>query len=327
MLRVIIVQALMEHYHKVRDLWIRLRMLNLHRRLSILKADQKKNFEKYSPKFLKYYKKLEKYNNQKYITDNYLRIFRRSEKVFVPKPNFGFLNNPLIKLVMFVSRGGGRMTKQLDYLERSYSKKELKKLLVEDCIGEPLLLNSEYLTSHNTIHHLYHLTYYFKNTGSDINKINTIIEWGGGYGNLAKLYKRLSNKKITYIMFDAPLFACVQWLYLATIFGQEAINLIRSERDVIIKGKINIIPINFREKFANLKTDLFISTWALSESGKDAQDFVSKNNWFSTKYLLLAFADDDFSISDSERAGKLAKKYGAKIKDIVFMPGDHYAIL
>lgn len=108
-------------------------------------------------------------------------------------------------------------------------------------------MNSKYLTSHNTVHHLYHLAYYQEKTGIDFRKINTVVEWGGGYGNLAKIFKRLVKKDNTYVIFDVPLLSCIEWLYLATIFGKGKVNVLTTSKGKIQKGKFNLIPssVNF----------------------------------------------------------------------------------
>ncbi len=138
---------------------------------------------------------------------------------------------------------------------------------MEDYVGNPLLLNVTYLTSHNSIHHLYHIIRFLRKTKLKLKGIKTIIEWGGGYGNLAKIFGRLAEENKTYIIIDLPLMCCIQWIYLTTILGENKVNLIQNSDEKIAVGKINLLPVCFIDKY-ELKGDLFVSTWALTESSK-----------------------------------------------------------
>ncbi|MBN2302261.1 MAG: hypothetical protein JXN60_07085, partial [Lentisphaerae bacterium] len=179
-------------------------------------------------------------------------------------------------------------------------------------------------TSHNTIHHLHHLARYAHDQQFSFDEADTVVEWGGGYGNLAKLYRRLAPKGGTYIIFDVPLLSCVQWLYLSTTLGENAAHLITKPNEEIVLGKINLVPTVFRDSFKEIRADLFISTWALSESGRDSQDYVVGLNWYGAKRLLLAYSLNSRPIPDSERIGQMAKNAGASITTIPFRAGNYY---
>ena len=45
--------------------------------------------------------------------------------------------------------------------------------------------------STNSIHHLYHISAFKKNTKGELEDIKSILEWGGGYGNMAKIFFEL----------------------------------------------------------------------------------------------------------------------------------------
>jgi hypothetical protein len=325
MIKIRLAEFIFENYLRIRIFFLNIRMLSANDELKKRKHKQKAIFKELSPLFNKYYVLLQGYPSRSLITDNYKRVYKRLEKEFYPTPNFRFLRNPLIAFVMVFTKGGSVFKKQKEYLESSYDFKELCRLLEEDYIGAPLILDKKYLTSHNNVHHLYHLTKYFNDSKVNKKSLKIVVEWGGGYGNLAKLYNKLINNNTTYIMFDAPLFSCVQWLYLSVTLGKNKVNLITSPKQAISKGKINIIPVVFRMYYEKINADLFISTWALSESGKQNQDYVVKLNWYNANHLLLAFMENDFSIKDSDRMGLLTKKVGAKVQSIPVQPGNYYA--
>lgn len=210
-------------------------------------------------------------------------------------------------------------------LEKRFSGDRLKVLLEEDYVGNPRIINSTYLTSHNSIHHLYHLTKFLDKTKSNLDEISTVVEWGGGYGNLAKIFRRLRSTTHTYIIIDTPLFSSIQWLYLSTILGPENVKLLQNPGDIVHSDKINLIPICFLDH-QDLSADLFVSTWALSESSKFSQDYVVAHEWFKSKHLLIAYQKSSVDyLPNADRVGILAGLSGALIEEIDFLPGNYYA--
>lgn len=315
-----------EQLRILRNKLFRLKMISSQVKLARKKSYQKKIYRKVSQDFEKKYNKLKAYDIKKFMTPLWEKYNTRLEKAILPFPPFSFLQDPTIMITMFVTAGGKWLSKEISYLEKRLSRKELSYLLEEEYVGDPLLLNSNYLTSHTSIHHLYHLIKYLQFSKADFNKINTVVEWGGGYGNLTRILRRFEEKEHTYIMIDTPLFCALQWLYLSSIFGEKEINLIMSPKDKIRKDKINIVSIAFLDNF-KIKADLFISTWALSESSKYSQDFVIKSNWFKADHLLLAYQDNPAGLFNPSRIGKLAKDRGAVVENIEFLSGNHYAFL
>lgn len=233
------------------------------------------------------------------------------------------MKEPIITQTMF-GAGGKGIRNEMPFLEKKISRDELEALLEEDYVGDPLIINSTYLTSYKSILNLYHFIRFFDTTQCNLDQIATVVEWGGGYGNMAKIFKRLKSAPSTYIIIDTPLFSCLQWLYLATILGEESVNLLHNPEDAIHAEKINLIPICFLERH-KISGDLFISTWALSESSKFSQDYVLTHKWFNSKHILLAYQDSSNILPDADRVGKIAASTGAVIQDIEFLAGNHYA--
>lgn len=310
----------------IRNNYFRLRYVSAHSRLARKKIYQKKQFDKMAQDFSKNYNRLDNFVIDKFTTPLWKKFNERLEKILLPVPPFSFLNDPTIMVSMFATAGGDWMKKELVFLKKNINEKKLKEVLEEDYVGEPLLLNSEYVTSHTVIHHLYHLVKFLATTNTNLESLNTIVEWGGGYGSLIRILKKFKVSKATYIAIDTPLFSCLQSLYLSTIFGKKEVNLLLNPKDNIMTNKINILPLSFL-KDVKVNADLFISTWALSESSKYSQDYVLKEDWFKAKNLLLAYQDNPAGLFNPARVGKLAKEKGAIIEDIEFLPGNHYAFL
>ncbi|MFH1427399.1 MAG: hypothetical protein ABIG60_02625 [Patescibacteria group bacterium] len=285
------------------------------------KKNQKYNFKKLQKQFFLKYNKLKTSENNDFITPHWEFFNKKITKALLPAPSFNFLQNQHIRQTMVV-RGKNWYKKELAFLEKGIAGKELKQLLVEEYAGKPELISNKYLTSENTIHHLYHLIKYKNTANVNFSNFQTVIEWGGGYGNLAKLYLKLVDSNVTYIIIDTSLFSVLQWLYLATVFGQDRVHLIDQAEEKISPGRINIIPVSFIKKFT-LEADLFISTWALSESSKAAQDYVANKNWFEAKHLLIAYQKSSASLPDAENISQLIPN-NAKIEEISFIPGSYY---
>lgn len=317
---------LLDRLRVIRNNYFRLQNNNLHSRLSEKKSYQKERFDSLAPKLLKKYDQIRGLNIDRFTTSLWKKFNNQIERALLPVPSFSFLNDPTIMVSMFATAGGEWMRRELIFLEKMVNKNKLSKVLEEDYVGNPLLLNSLFLTSHTAIHHLYHLIKFLKATKSDVEKMGTILEWGGGYGSLIRLIKKFKSKQSTYIIIDTPLFSCLQWLYLSTIFGEKEINLILNKNVKIIKNKINLVPVSFLDDI-EIKADLFISTWALSESSKYSQDFVLKKNWFDAKHILLAYQDNPEGLFNPSRVGSLAQAKGAIIEDMPYLRGNHYAFL
>jgi tetratricopeptide (TPR) repeat protein len=286
------------------------------------KEDQKNDFNILKEKFSKTYYTLKSYNNDKFTTPLWNKFNTKIEKDLLPIPPFSFLRNSTIAWTM-VASGGDYVFKEIDFLEKTMGTDKLNLLLEEDFVGDPVIINSPYSTSANSIHHLYHLIRFSEETKKDLIDVSAVIEWGGGYGNMAKLFRRFNNKH-TYTIVDTALFSCLQWLYLATIFGEDSVNILRNSEDSIYKGKINLLPVCFAESI-DFSADLFIATWSLSESSKYSQDYVESNKFFNAEKLLIAYQDKNDDLPDAGRVGSIAENFGATIKDIDFLPGNHYA--
>jgi len=303
-----------------------LRMRPLQAHLAQIKSDQIITFMALRDNFPIVYNKLKEYSITQFTTPLWESYTSKLEKVFLPCPPLSFLRNHIISETMFVTAGGKWLKEELTFLERRISKDTLKTLLLEDYVGNPLLLNSTYVTSHNSIHHLYHLIRFSDATRCDLNQIDAIVEWGGGYGNMARIFKRLKSRPFTYIIIDIPLISCIQWAYLATILGEESVNLLQNPEDTVRAEKINLLPVCFVDRH-KISGDLFISTWALSESSKYSQDYVVNHRWFDSKHVLLAYQDSSTNLPNADRIGKIAAGMGAVIEDIEFLSRNHYAFL
>lgn len=210
------------------------------------------------------------------------------EKNFLHSFEYGFLDHPVIRRTMFMDRGGKLQENQLEWLSSKIEEKRLRYLLEESHVGHPTITDFKHFTSQNSIHHLNHLVSFSEKTGQKLEDIKQVVEWGGGYGNMARIFSKIRTD-VTYIMIDLPVFSFIEAVYLSTILGEENINVITKPDQTIKEGKINIIPSGHKllDSLNITHTDLFISTWALSESNGYAQEYVASKSYFDAKHLLI----------------------------------------
>jgi len=79
------------------------------------------------------------------------------------------------------------------------------------------------------------------------------------------------------------------------------------------------------DKFS-LNGDLFISTWAITESSKYSQDYVIKLNWFNCNHILLNYYSKSTEFPNY-LIHKIEKDKEFIIENIDFLPDNKYAFL
>lgn len=202
-----------------------------------------------------------------------------------------FLDDDLLRYAFFLTAGGWWQENQIPYLESKWGKQKLKYLLKEDHFLRPCISSSQYHSSETMINHLTHLTLFQEKMNVSIDKFKVIIEFGGGYGGMSRLLKRIKVDN-TIIIIDLPVFLIIQNYYLSNIFGKSKINLVVNNTDDIVEGKINLIDIGNDKKINlinKLTPDLFIATWSLSEANKYTQNYIFGKEYFNSKYILIGY--------------------------------------
>ena len=144
-----------------REFLYRLFVSSNQKRLKQIKQNQRAQFDSLVHQFPVYYEYLKRQKIDEYVTPLWKKYNQNLEKIFSPYPSFSFLRNSIIMYTMFATAGGDGLNKELSYIERKISRKKLKILLEEDYVGDPLLLNRKYFTSHNSIDHVYHISPYY----------------------------------------------------------------------------------------------------------------------------------------------------------------------
>lgn len=231
-----------------------------------------------------------------------------------------FLRHPLILYAMFWTGPTALQIKKLEFVEATLGP-AADRMLEEDPVGDPFLSRVSRVTSSNLIHHCFHIANFHDATGESVTDLS-VTEWGGGYGSLARAMFKLAPRP--YVLIDTPLFSMIQWLYLSSVFGEDAVEIVTDDLPAALKPKFYLLSLNLWEKAIGI-SDLFISTWALSESSRTAQDNVSVSEWFGAKHLLLAFQENSRIMPDAKRLGDLVEVAGASVQPIAHQPGNYYA--
>ncbi len=223
------------------------------------------------------------------LADRFVRAdwkleLRYYEKAYLPRPRSDKFPPQMV--------GFGRLPPTvvgdiLAALKSGQSAKTLRKTLSGDCFGRASWF-PPYWSRWDNVLNLYYLSRIVSGPLEKDMGPGCVVEWGGGYGNLAKL-ARILWPQHTYVIIDLPFSSCLQWLFLSTMLGEEIVHLWRARGDRVQAGKINLVPLltGFLEKPLP-RADWFVSTFALTESSLAAQAHVIGKDWFGARRLFLA---------------------------------------
>jgi hypothetical protein len=189
-------------------------------------------------------------------------------------------------------------------------REEYEQVCQEDLIGNPIMaydgreeIKLPPLTSFKTISSINELGRIKTVSGFNVREKDhlKVIEWGGGYGNMAKCVWRMrrDGQKISYGLIDTPFFCAIQWLYLSCIFGEDLVYVAKEATTPWAEDKLSIIPAGLIQDIqpdAGYTADLFIALYSLSESSEASQKLVLSRDWFSAPHIILGYQpiDDRF---------------------------------
>jgi len=142
----------------------------------------------------------------------------------------------------------------------------------------------EFNCSTNTLGHLF---YAAKSLEQFKNKdLTTIVEFGGGYGNLARIFKSILPKA-TIFLIDLPELLALQYFFLKATLPETTKVIIHAQAPENFEaGAIHLIP-HYIVEDIKLKTDLFISTFALSEGSEYIQKSIIQKKFFDASVCYI----------------------------------------
>lgn len=143
----------------------------------------------------------------------------------------------------------------------------------------------EFNCSANTLGHLYYVAKVLEKESSKNTKINKIIEFGGGYGNLARIFKSIKPSS-TILIIDLSEFIALQYLFLKTTLPDTKIIIHTQPTSHYEDGAIHLVSVHFLESI-NFDPDLFISTFGLTEVPHTVQSIIAKKSFFNASMTYL----------------------------------------
>lgn len=214
-----------------------------------------------------------------------------------------FINWDVIQNTMFYE------APEIEYINIA-CKKSILEGVKENKVGYPKPYYLNLKTSGNLVHHAYslHQISDFLNHQS----IDSIVEFGGGYGSMCRLLRNLDYFG-RYTIFDLPEFLALQEFYLRSV------------------DKKYINNTFFKNKLTDLKKikkyDLLIATWSLSECSLELRnEFLTS---IDCDCYLIAFQSEFEGINNMEYFKDFVnsmKSHQMKILAIDHLPNNYYLI-
>jgi hypothetical protein len=253
-----------------------------------------------------------------------IRLRKKTHKVFnkeiinliKKKKLINFLRNPFIQKMFFIHN---RLFIRNELNEIRKDKKffiQWRNLLKEDAVGDPIRYFLYPESSGNKIRQVYHLKKFCDFSNINIKTIKKVIEIGGGYGCMARIFSKI-NDKIRYTIFDTFEVNLLQYYFLKLNKLKATIENNKSRINLVSTIKINN-EINYKN---NSKT-LLIANWSLSEMPLKLRNKISKLI-FQIPYILISFQDKFENINNLKYFEKIKKKldkkgYETQISDLQY---------
>ena len=185
-----------------------------------------------------------------------------------------FLRWDVVTRTMFVSAGRFVST-ELDYLKhRPDWHTRWRTAIEESPVGGPLPYILYPASSGNLITHAYHVAQFEDRTGVQVNDLDYVFEFGGGYGSMCRLFCNLGFRG-KYVIFDLPAFSALQRYYLG------ALGLPVHSAAEFVGFATGIACVSDAQELADVLTDhvdttgnMFVATWSLSESPIGIRDSI-----------------------------------------------------
>jgi len=233
-----------------------------------------------------------------------------------------FLKNNVINQTMFFRNDEINST-QFSCIKELFDLEEIEKLQSINKIGNPEIFKIDDLELNgNIIHHLYHLYRYKKTTDKLLG--SSILEWGGGYGNMAAIIMKLKDVE-NYTIIDLPELVELQYYFLGELFGYDNVQIIKSKEDVC--KKINLVSLENLEYVDYDVFDSFVSNWAISESDVYYHDFCKSKSLFDKENVLISYHQCGNHIPfmiESTNIDNIVKESNILTEKIRITPGINY---
>lgn len=266
-------------------------------------------------------KKIEK----KFIFDSFANFRSKLKKIISDKNRLkNFLREDEIHKIMF---GLNRLTFFFELIKIRMDnnwKYIWSKIINEQKIGSPIPYFLYPKSSGNRIHDTFNLKMLI-----DLNEkkkdFENIIEFGGGYGCLCNLIKKIYNINY-YIIYDLPEVNLLQYYYLKKLNYNVYLNQIQLKRKNTIYLFSDIIKLKKFLKNSNFNNYMFLSNWGFSEVPtilrKKFNSIIIKS-----KITFIAFQKNFETVNNFNYFSKILVNRKNKIKIFSRLFENHYYIL
>ena len=191
-----------------------------------------------------------------------------------------FLGCPVILHLMFKAKL--RITVQeFNWLDQHTDADWLRRALRESNVGSPpaerVIHRTHSFTSTNMIHHVYSLARFEHSTGAHIADMQTIVEFGGGYGSFARIAFQQGFRG-QYVIHDLRPFGVLQRFFLLSvgISIREIKNWESGEPGVYLTSSLaELESLHLRTRgLAAQRASMFVAMFSLSEVDYATRDRV-----------------------------------------------------
>lgn len=186
---------------------------------------------------------------------------------------------------------------ELNYLrQRKDWPERWSSAIEESAVGQPRAFTAYPQSSGNLIHHAYHLCRFEEMTSKLVGSFDFVLEFGGGYGSMCRLFHRLGFQG-RYAIFDFAEFSFLQQFFLKSLdLPCETIDGFRRKANgiVTISDMAQLEELTAALVPASQKS-LFIATWSLSETSLELR----------RKVLELVSSFDTFLFAYQDRFGEV----------------------
>jgi len=246
------------------------------------------------------------------------KIFSKKVYSLIRSKKFlNFIQNSFIQQMFFI-HNRFYLFYYLREMQKSKKWKLWQKLIKETSVGNPIRYFLYPDSSGNKIFQIYHLKKYEEFSKINLKKFDEVIEFGGGYGNMAASFSKI-NSKVKFTIFDTYEVNLLQYYYLKRLnlkvnfnsfkSNSKNINLINSM--TILKSKILKIKKN--------KKKLLIANWSLSET---PLNFRKKMFYIFKEfdYQLISFQKDFEKINNKKYFNNIANYNLKKSREVKLIP-------
>lgn len=180
-----------------------------------------------------------------------------------------FLRWDVIRNTMFVTYAR-YISSELRHLANEPDWSTRWRLAIEESpVGSPIPYIFYRKSSGNLIHHAYHLAQFEDKTKVKVGEIDLVVEFGGGYGSMCRLFHKAGFSG-RYVIYDLIPFSLMQQYYLKTLgFPVRPIKEFAMSKD----GVFCVTDLQELRMLLNSSTDsikkMFVGTWSISETPLD----------------------------------------------------------